>query len=355
MKAKVYTLSPNCIIVKGYIRCALLDLQFNTILLISKKLSEIISKPISSKELLLLNRKDQRIVIQLIKNEILLLIPKIQNDLFHKLNTQFHNVSEINNIIIELSDLTFNLRSKISKSLDTLNCKFVELRVTKDISVNKLFQFLKLFTTTTIQSINIYFEYSIEAAYLNVIKLKESIAELNSIYVYNLPENFDTNKKIAGKVKVIFLKNRSIAPINCGNISPIYFTINIPFVTEAINYNTCLNCKVSIKKNGDVRHCPSMKKSFFNIKNNDLESVVNENNFIKLGSIKKDQIKTCRDCEFRYVCSDCRAYIEDPKDLYSKPLKCGYDPYTGKWEDWSRNPIKQKAIKYYKMKSLIKI
>ena len=31
----------------------------------------------------------------------------------------------------------------------------------------------------------------------------------------------------------------------------------------------------------------------------------------------------------------------------SKPLKCGYNPYTGEWEEWSQNPIKQKIIKYY--------
>ncbi|NIG32274.1 grasp-with-spasm system SPASM domain peptide maturase, partial [Enterobacter sp. Ap-916] len=33
----------------------------------------------------------------------------------------------------------------------------------------------------------------------------------------------------------------------------------------------------------------------------------------------------------------------------SKPLKCGYNPYTGEWEEWSINPLKQKAIKYYGM------
>jgi hypothetical protein len=47
------------------------------------------------------------------------------------------------------------------------------------------------------------------------------------------------------------------------------------------------------------------------------------------------------------MCSDCRAYVENPNDLYSKPLKCGYDPYTTKWEEWSTHPLKQDAINYY--------
>ncbi|MNX99984.1 hypothetical protein D3C86_1324620 [compost metagenome] len=62
---------------------------------------------------------------------------------------------------------------------------------------------------------------------------------------------------------------------------------------------------------------------------------------------KKDDIAVCRDCEFRYVCTDCRAYVEDPADAYAKPLKCGYDPYANVWEDWSTNPLKQQAITYY--------
>jgi hypothetical protein len=33
--------------------------------------------------------------------------------------------------------------------------------------------------------------------------------------------------------------------------------------------------------------------------------------------------------------------------VYSKPLECGYNPYTCEWEEWSTNPLKQKAIEHY--------
>lgn len=69
--------------------------------------------------------------------------------------------------------------------------------------------------------------------------------------------------------------------------------------------------------------------------------------------ITKDKITGCKDCEFRYICTDCRAYIEEPEDIYSKPLKCGYDPNTGEWEDWSKNPLKEQAITHYKLKELV--
>jgi len=97
-----------------------------------------------------------------------------------------------------------------------------------------------------------------------------------------------------------------------------------------------------------------MKQSFGNIKDTTLEDALKKRGFKKYWNINKDKIKVCQDCEFRYICTDCRAYLEDPKDIYSKPLKCGYDPYTGKWSEWSTNPLKQKAIKYYGMEELIK-
>ncbi len=55
------------------------------------------------------------------------------------------------------------------------------------------------------------------------------------------------------------------------------------------------------------------------------------------------------------MCTDCRAYVEDPNDNLSKPLKCGYDPYTGKWEEWSTNPLKKTAMKHYGFDTLLSI
>ena len=95
-----------------------------------------------------------------------------------------------------------------------------------------------------------------------------------------------------------------------------------------------------------------MPESFGNIKTTSLEKALEHSHFKKYWNLTKDSIETCKDCEFRNICTDCRAYTErnymnkEGLDI-SKPLKCGYDPYTGKWEEWSKNPLKQKAIQYY--------
>jgi len=143
----------------------------------------------------------------------------------------------------------------------------------------------------------------------------------------------------------------------CGRIGSDFFNINIKTFTEAHHHNTCLNRKISIDAEGNIRNCPSMPQSFGNIKDTTLQQALDHPDFKKYWNHKKDDIEVCRDCEFRYICTDCRAYLEDPDNEYSKPLKCGYDPYTGEWSDpiaigWSTNPLKQAAIKYYGMEDM---
>jgi hypothetical protein len=75
-------------------------------------------------------------------------------------------------------------------------------------------------------------------------------------------------------------------------------------------------------------------------------------NFKQVGNIIKDQVEVCKDCEFRYVCTDCRAFLEKPEDIYSKPLKCGYNPFTTIWEDWRQSPLKRNIHEYYNRKPL---
>jgi radical SAM protein with 4Fe4S-binding SPASM domain len=66
-------------------------------------------------------------------------------------------------------------------------------------------------------------------------------------------------------------------------------------------------------------------------KSTTLRKALNLTDFKKTWGINKDQISICKDCEFRYICTDCRVFIENKDDIYSKPAKCGYDPYTTKW------------------------
>ena len=145
---------------------------------------------------------------------------------------------------------------------------------------------------------------------------------------------------------------------SCGTVDLKYFNTNLPKVLESLNHNSCLNKKIAIDKDGNIKNCPAMLHSFGNIKDTTLEEALNHIDFKKYWHVNKDMIAVCKDCEFRHICTDCRAYTErnhlhEDLDL-SKPLKCGYNPYTNEWSEWSTNPLKQKAIEFYGMQDLIK-
>jgi SPASM domain peptide maturase of grasp-with-spasm system len=102
--------------------------------------------------------------------------------------------------------------------------------------------------------------------------------------------------------------------------------------TEALQFNTCLNRKISIDVAGDIRNCPSTPISYGNSQTMTLNQAVGKESFKKLWAINKDRVDVCKDCEFRYMCIDCRAHLSDPSNVFSKPAKCRYDPYNAMWE-----------------------
>lgn len=102
---------------------------------------------------------------------------------------------------------------------------------------------------------------------------------------------------------------------------------------EAKLFNSCLNKKVGIDVDGMIKNCPSQNSSFGKIGNEKLLEVCLRNDFQQIWGVKKDSITECMDCEFRYICSDCRVYIKDSSDGLSKPEKCNYDPYKGVWNN----------------------
>ena len=143
---------------------------------------------------------------------------------------------------------------------------------------------------------------------------------------------------------IILINQKIVSNVHCGLINSEYFSINIKTFTEAQKHNTCLNRKISIDLDGEIKNCPSMNKSYGNIKDINLMEAIEKPGFKDLWYIHKDQVEVCKDCEFRYICTDCRAYIQNPDNIYSKPAKCGYNPYTATWGEYNptNNPLHSK-------------
>jgi SPASM domain peptide maturase of grasp-with-spasm system len=182
--------------------------------------------------------------------------------------------------------------------------------------------------------------------YLEVVS---DFPEIGHLDVHGVAESSNLSRF---GVRIVF-HEQDYAFIGCGSVSTAMFSCRSKFIKEAQLQNSCLANKISIDADGNIKNCPSMKESFGNVRDTTLAEAIEKPGFKKYWDINKDKIHVCKDCEFRYVCTDCRAYVEDPEDILSKPLKCGYNPYTGEWSEWSTNPLKQKAITYYGMEDLV--
>ena len=240
--------------------------------------------------------------------------------------------------------------SKITLELDKLNCKAVELRFYTEKSITDLCSILNQFENTRLQHILLIVKFSNKFKKDDLEKIFSKYKKIVSIVVHSSEETtpVDVTVKENG-ISITHVKQNINSASHCGLIQTNYFSINIDTFFESINHNSCLNKKISIDINGNIKNCPSMLESYGNIENTTLEEAINKGSFKKYWDITKDQVEVCKDCEFRYICTDCRAYVEND-GKYSKPLKCGYSPYTNEWENWSTNPLKAERMESYKLK-----
>lgn len=143
------------------------------------------------------------------------------------------------------------------------------------------------------------------------------IRNVGSEKSYLIPEVFDKN-----------YTNKIIGP-NFKGVSKEEYLRNY-------SGNSCWQGKINITCDGYVSPC-IMGSDFidkdFNIKISSLDDILN--NYLKprFWNLSKDYIEVCRDCEYRYICKDCRPIAAGKSNFYKRSSKCKYNPYERKWED----------------------
>lgn len=356
-----FRLFENCKIVKGYSRSMICDLQREKYFFIPNSLFELLDEFNGKKkeDIFKIYGEENCETINeyfdfLHENEFVFWInSKKDLDMFAPLNLTFDMPSKVSNAIFQISNLTLISLEKIIEEFELLNCQDIQLQFDCSEQLNCLEKVLLLTVSARIRSIEIYLKWEDNLDKEKLELLIEKYPRIRIVNVHSSPTFYlNSNKASMG---ILYYSTQKIDYLkSCGLVHWNYFNTNIKLFTEAQKHNTCLNRKISIDVNGEIKNCPSMVKSYGNIKDTTLQEAIEKPGFKDMWYINKDQVSVCKDCEFRYICTDCRAYLENPEDIYSKPLKCGYNPYTAEWEEWSTNPLKQKAIEYYEMQELIK-
>jgi len=329
---KFYT---NCIPVRGFERSLIYDLPRQNADYIPNSLYEIMSNcdGYTLKDIKLKYHNDDNgneiideYFLFLKSKDYLFLCSKDELKLYPPLNLSYENPSYITNAVIEIKNTTLNnINKKLIKEFDSLLCNAIQLRVLEKIPFEKLKNILLIFEKSNVEIIELIVKYS-DISYEDLIK---QFTRINRIIIFSAPYSKSINL-FENKKNICYI-NEDIY-FNCELINKQNMIVNMPFFTESQHYNTCLNRKICIDENGEIKNCPAMKHSFGNIKNSTMEEALNKPGFKDLWGIRKDYIDVCKDCEFRYMCTDCRCFIKNPNDIYSQPAKCPYNPYIAKWE-----------------------
>ena len=317
-----------CIPVKGFKRSTICDLQRNSFLYITNDLYNYLIKnlntPISELDL-----ETKEVLMYLVENEYAYLTD--EKDLFPALsNTTFNDIpNQVNTIIVDLDENSNYNLNKLSSSILDMRIYALEIRIYHIIRNEELISILNKLITEHIRTCYITFKYSELINDDFLVQLISTADVIKQVIIHSAPYN--SVKTSFYGTTLIYSKEHIIDESHCGNISPNYFEANMDHFKNR-KVNNCLHGKISVSKEGEIKSCPSTKDIYGHIDLNTLRDVVKTKNIKKLWNISKDDINGCKDCEFRYICLDCRAYTENG-NKYSKPKKCDYDPYTNKWKN----------------------
>ena len=331
---EVFKLFANCLPVKGARRSTICDLQKQRMRLIPNDLFYILTD-LAGLPTTEIKRRFNGDCDEVIDDYFTMLTEEAygfwcdEPELFPKLDLSWDRPEKITNAIIDVDRSSKHDYQSLLSQLDELGCQALQIRAYDELTLADLEEILTHCERHRLRHLDlvIKFQPELTGEALNALCMAHQV--ISGIIVHSSPQK--SRLKVNPFSIIIDYYTFPVTPSSCGMISPRFFSLTLEHFTEALNFNSCLNRKIGIGADGEIKACPAMKQSAGNAGHTKLNAVVSDPQLVQIGSITKDQVAVCRDCEFRYVCTDCRAYIQDANDLYSKPAKCTYDPYTATW------------------------
>lgn len=320
---RTYILASNCMVVEGYSRNTLQDLQnLNYIFIPNSILGFLLQNE---------NIHQHDIIEKLIDNQIIFEIDESDAKHFPKLSLEWDFYGDVTNAIIEIdSSSAFDIKYIINHLIN-LGCYHLQFYIDCN---NKI---LETISTLTKDSILNCIEIFIDGnktmvdnnSLINICNLNKKI---KSILIFNSTENkiIQQNENNWGSITSLTSQK-----LNHG-VDWNYFTSNIRLFSESQTFNIYFNRKLYISSAGEIKNAPETVLSFGNI--NDINSpielkkIIQKADYQKYWYVKKDLIDVCKDCEFRYMCVDSRLPLQRDINSWYHEVECNYNPYICKWQ-----------------------
>jgi len=331
---KKFKLFQCCIPVKGISRGVIIDLQRKLVFTLPNQIIDYVSE-YSGKSIynLFYDFKESRTILKKYirffhDNELLILSDNL--DGFSPLETAYKRPFLVDVITLEIEDIKIYNQSFFQNELDHLGTWCLKLILKKN-ALDNIGKILKWLENSKIQSIVLFMEHEndIEEK-LNILRAK--YARLMQVVFYNYSKNC---KSAHSHESFYFYDILPLDKIFYKGVQKIDdFLININTYLEALHYNLNFNRTIYIDQYGNIKRHILDHNIFGNLGDKKIDAIILENESIfKFWEISKDKIAVCKDCEFRYICTDGRVPVKFATgDLfYTHLTKCKYDPYKNSW------------------------
>nr|WP_294922602.1 grasp-with-spasm system SPASM domain peptide maturase [uncultured Flavobacterium sp.] len=328
---KKFILFQCCIPIKGINNGVIVDFQRKSIYKVSNQIIDILNEYQNKKLLNLffdfrLNKDILKKYIRFFLNNELIIITENTNT-FPAIEPIYNKPYQLEIVTIEILELSSYSDSFFEKTLDKLGVKCLRLIIRKNI-ISNIEQILKYLNYSKVQSITLFLEYE-KGLELIIKKIKRQNPRLASIIFYN----FKTKVKII-KNDLIYFDPLPLEKVLYKGIQGSNdFSLNLNIYIESLSHNVGFNKTIFIDHFGDIKKHILDEENYGNISNEfDIENALKNESIISFWNITKDKIETCKDCEFRHICTDNRIPFKKNEDkYYSHSESCNYNPYINKW------------------------
>lgn len=326
--SKPYTLSNRYEIVSGYVNDLFLSFDKNEVFLVSKEVKSILNDlyEYKSYNYIYNNYSEESVsnTLKIISKCELILPIKIAVDRERCIN--FSDGSIASNVIFYYTDEGLADMVEYAALFSKLRVTSIELRISQPIAEKLICDIEQVLgSQSQIQSISIVFLKNTNSA--SAIDIDFVI--LNSSRIDNIcffEENTTDVKYIKKENRMISIHSKE------GSIVEGQYDLLLSFsnVTDkafvlSSHHNLYYHKKMIIKR-GKAYVSESLKDTI----TDDVFSPEFYNNYIHpFSGVKKEIIKTCKDCEFRTICIDRRIPSYNKTDkVYMYDTECGYSPYV---------------------------
>jgi len=334
-----------CLITKGFNRSIIIDTQRSSFHFIPNELTDLIEQ-FGLKTLDEITQQFNESAEMDIFSDYLNFL--VENELgfytstpsaFPAIATNFLSPNMINNAILDFrKNIKYEVDNRL-KELEALGCEAVQIRIYENLDPTVFKKLTQIIERLSFRFVELLLNADTTYQKKDMSKLLRANPNINKIVLYKSQRDdlISLNYYQVLELRAATLISRD----QCGQMGAKYFTTSINHVIESHNFNSCLNKKISIDEDGFIKNCPSLNQNFGNAEETSLIEALEKKGFKAIWTTGKEKIEVCKDCEFRHICTDCRAYVQNPTIDFSKPIKCGYDPYSSTWEDWSINVLKK--------------